>query len=150
MPLAVVVLDAGGHVIAMKREDGCGIMRNDVAIGKASGALGMGLSSRQLRDRFADKPAFQSALAAASGGKFVPVPGGVLINDGNGDTIGAVGVSGDTSDKDEHCAIEGVKASGLYPNPPAPSSSWRSSSLGGATHFVFDPSQYDSEEDLDV
>merc|ERR1719272_151129 len=151
MPLTVVVLDSGGHVIAMKREDGSGIMRNEIAIGKAHGALGMGMSSHAIRDRLADRPAFQAALAAASGGKFVPVPGGVLINDAEGDTIGAVGVSGDTSDKDEYCATQGVKAANLYPNPPAPSHNWRSSSLGasGPSHFTFDASQFDSEDDLD-
>lgn len=129
MPLTVVVLDTGGHLITMKRQDGCGIMRTDVATGKAWGALGMGISSRTIRDRLADRPAFQGALAAVSDGRFVPVPGGVLIRDADGDVIGAVGVSGDTSDKDEFCAIAGVKAASLTPDPIDPAPDWADSKL---------------------
>lgn len=129
LPLAVAVLDAGGHIVAVKREDGCGIMRTDVAMGKAWGALGMGISSRLLRDRLADRPAFQAALAAVSDGRFVPVPGGVLVRDGDGAAIGAVGVSGDTSDKDEYCAIAGIKAAGLTADPGEPSPGWSDSKL---------------------
>lgn len=129
MPLTVVVLDTGGHLITMKRQDGCGIMRTDVATGKAWGALGMGISSRTIRDRLADRPAFQGALSAVSDGRFVPVPGGVLIRDSDGDVIGAVGVSGDTSDKDEFCAIEGVRAAGLIPDPSDPAPDWAVSRL---------------------
>ena len=81
-PLTVVVLDSGGHMVAFQREDGSGILRHDIAFGKAWGALGMGISSRTIRDRLADRPAFQGAIAAASQGRFVPVPGGVLICDG--------------------------------------------------------------------
>lgn len=128
-PLTVVVLDTGGHVIAVKRQDGCGIMRADVATGKAWGALGMGISSRLLRDRLADRPAFQGALAAVSDGRFVPVPGGVLVRDADGAAIGAVGVSGDTSDKDEYCAIMGIKAAGLAADPAEPSAGWAESKL---------------------
>jgi uncharacterized protein GlcG (DUF336 family) len=117
MPLTVAVLDAGGHLVAFLREDGSGIMRPDVAIGKAYGALGMGISSRLIRDRLADRPSFQNALAAVSGGKFVPVPGGVLIRNDDRAVIGAVGVSGDTSDKDEACAIAGINSVGLRPDP---------------------------------
>ena len=130
MPLTVAVLDAGGHIVAVKREDGSGILRADVAIGKAWGALGMGSSSRLIRDRLADRPAFQNALAAASGGRFIPVPGGVLIREqAGGPPIGAVGISGDTSDKDEYCAIEGIKAAGLVPDPPDPVEDWGGSKL---------------------
>ena len=93
LPLTVVVLDTGGHMLTMKREDGSGIMRADVATGKAWGALGMGISSRTIRNRLADRPSFQGALAAASQGRFIPVPGGVLICDKEGVVIGAVGVS---------------------------------------------------------
>lgn len=129
MPLTVAVLDAGGHLVAFLREDGSGIMRPDVAIGKAYGALGMGISSRHIRDRLADRPSFQNALAAVSGGKFVPVPGGVLIRDDARAVIGAVGVSGDTSDKDEMCAIAGIKTVGLRPDPAEPDPDWDQSRL---------------------
>lgn len=129
MPLTVVVLDSGGHTVAMKRQDGCGNMRAGVATGKAWGALGMGLPSRLIRDRLADRPPFQGALAAVSEGRFVPVPGGVLIADEDGFAIGAVGISGDTSDKDEFCAIEGIKAAGYMPDPPDPAADWANSKL---------------------
>ena len=99
LPLTVVALDAGGKLVALQSEDGSGLLRFDIAFGKAWGALGMGISSRLIRDRLASRPAFQAALAAASDGRFVPVPGGVLVQTGEGVTIGAVGVSGDTSDR---------------------------------------------------
>ena len=128
-PLTVAVLDTGGHVVVLKREDGSGIMRADIATGKAWGALGMGIPSRLIRDRLADRPSFQNALAVVSDGRLIPVPGGVLINNANGETIGAVGVSGDTSDKDEYCAITAVLATGLVPDPATPSLIWRDSNL---------------------
>jgi len=128
-PLTVAVLDAGGHVVVLKREDGSGIMRSDIATGKAWGALGMGIPSRLIRDRLGDRPSFQNALAVASDGRLIPVPGGILINDAEGRTIGAVGVSGDTSDKDEYCAIQAVLAAGLVPSPDEPSPTWRDSKL---------------------
>ena len=78
LPLTVAVLDVGGHLVVLKRQDGSGNLRADVAIGKAWGALGMGISSRTIRDRLKERPAFQGALAAASDGRFIPVPGGVL------------------------------------------------------------------------
>lgn len=129
MPLTVAVLDAGGHLVALKREDGSGILRPDIAIGKAWGALGMGVPSRLLRDRLADRPAFQAALAAASGGRFVAVPGGVLLLDANDAVIGAIGVSGDTSDKDEVCAIAGAETAGLACNPATAPEGWQASRL---------------------
>jgi uncharacterized protein GlcG (DUF336 family) len=116
-PLTVVVLDAGGHPIALKREDRSGILRFDIAFGKAWGALGMGFGSRTLAERAAQTPQFFTMLAAASGGRMVCNPGGVLIKDAVGDCIGAVGISGDTSDKDEACAIAGVAAAGLAADP---------------------------------
>ncbi len=128
-PLTVAVLDAGGHLVAFLREDRSGIMRPDIAIGKAWGAIGLGISSRLIRDRLADRPTFQDALAAVSGGKFVPVPGGVLIRADDGAVLGAVGVSGDTSDKDEACAIAGIKAAGLRPDPKEPAEGWSESRL---------------------
>jgi len=129
LPLVVAVLDAGGHLLAFKRQDGAGIMRGDVAIGKAWGALGMGISSRTIRNRLADRPAFQAALASVSQGRFVPVPGGVLICAEDQTVIGAVGISGDASDKDEFAAVEAVKSVGLTPYPEEPSETWQDAGL---------------------
>lgn len=128
LPLAVAVLDAGGNLVAFKREDGCGVLRFDIARGKAWAALGMGMSTRAIRDRMAQRPAFQSALAAASDGRFIPVPGGVLILE-DGKAIGAIGISGDASDKDEYCAIAAIKAAGLASDPPEPNPQWRAAGL---------------------
>lgn len=115
-PLAVAVLDEGGHLKAFAREDGAGILRPQIAAGKAWGALGMGLGSRAFARRIAEQPgapAFFNALAAMSDGRVVPVPGGVLIRDAGKTVIGAVGISGDTSDKDEACCLAGIAAAGL-------------------------------------
>src|SRR2546422_7662155 len=90
--LTVAVLDSGGHLVAFKREDKSGILRFDIAFGKAWGALGMGFGSRQLSARAAKQPAFFGALAVASGGRMITNPGGVLIRDGGGNIIGAVGI----------------------------------------------------------
>jgi uncharacterized protein GlcG (DUF336 family) len=111
-----VVLDPGGHAVALKREDGSGILRPQIAMGKAWGALGMGFASRELARRAEQHPVFVAALTSVSGGRLVPVPGGVLIRAGDGALVGAVGVSGDTSDKDEECAAHGVEAAGLVPD----------------------------------
>ena len=116
-PLTVAVLDAGGHLVAFKREDKSGILRFDIAFGKAWGALGMGFGSRTLAARAANTPQFFTMLAAASGGRIISNPGGVLIKNGGGDVIGAVGISGDTSDKDEVCAIASIEAAGLKADP---------------------------------
>ncbi len=115
-PLTVAVLDDGGHLIAFKRQDKSSIMRYEIASGKAWGALGMGRSSRDLAQLAEQRPMFVSALAVASAGRMVPVPGGVLVRDADGAVIGAVCISGDTSDNDEDCAIEGIKAVGLTAN----------------------------------
>jgi uncharacterized protein GlcG (DUF336 family) len=112
-PLTVAVLDAGGHLVAYKREDKSGILRFDIAFGKAWGALGMGFGSRTLASRAAKTPQFFTMLAAASGGRMVTNPGGVLIKDASGTIVGACGISGDTSDKDEMCAVAGIEAAGL-------------------------------------
>ena len=112
-PLTVAVLDAGGHLVAFKREDRSGILRYDIASGKAWGALGMGFGSRELAERAVKAPMFMTALTAASHGRVVPAPGGVLIKDAAGEVIGAVGISGDTSDRDEVCAVAGIAAAGL-------------------------------------
>jgi len=118
-PLTVAVLDAGGHLVAFKREDKSGILRLDIAFGKAWGALGMGFGSRALAGRAAKQQMFYTTLAAVSGGRLVPVPGGVLIRDQAGEAIGAVGISGDTSDNDEKCALAGIEAAGLKSDPGA-------------------------------
>jgi uncharacterized protein GlcG (DUF336 family) len=115
-PLAVAVLDDGGHLKAFAREDGAGIIRPQIAVGKAWGALGMGMGSRALARRVAEQPQqapFFAALNAMSDGRVVPAPGGVLIRDGAGVVIGAVGISGDASDKDEACALAGIEAAKL-------------------------------------
>ena len=112
-PLTVAVLDAGGHLVAFKREDRSGILRYDIATGKAWGALGMGFGSRELAERSAKNPIFIGALTTIAQGRLVPVPGGVLIKNADGAVLGAVGISGDTSDKDEACAVAGIEAAGL-------------------------------------
>jgi uncharacterized protein GlcG (DUF336 family) len=115
-PLAVAVLDAGGHLKAFAREDGAAILRPQIAMAKAWGALGMGFGSRTFARRLADNPqqaSFFSALGALSDGRMVPVPGGVLIRDAGKEVLGAVGISGDTSDKDEACALAGIQAAKL-------------------------------------
>ena len=117
MPQTVVVLDAGGHVVAAKREDGSGIIRFEIAVGKAYGALGMGWGSRTMMERAAQNPNFLTAIAAASGGRLVPNPGGVLIRDAGNAIIGAVGISGDTADNDEIIAVAGIEAAGLKADP---------------------------------
>ena len=111
--LTVVVLDTGGHTVALQREDNSGILRVEVATGKAYGALGMGVSTRKVGDANTDRPAFLASVASASNGRFVPVAGGVLVRNSNGDLIGAVGVSGDNSDNDEIAAMAGIEAAGL-------------------------------------
>ena len=114
-PLTIAVLDAGGHLVAFKREDNSGILRPEIAIGKAYGALGFGLDGRDLKGKNAT---FLSAVAAASGGKMVPVPGGVLIRDMQTQAIiGAVGISGDNSGNDELAAIAGIESAGLAVTP---------------------------------
>jgi uncharacterized protein GlcG (DUF336 family) len=112
-PLTVAVLDAGGHLTAFKREDGASILRPQIAQGKAWGVLGMGFGGRELARRAAAAPVFVSALMDASQGRVIPVPGGVLIRGGEGGIVGAVGISGDTSEQDEACAVYGIKAAGL-------------------------------------
>ena len=112
-PLTVVVLDAGGHLIALEREDGAAYGRPQIAQGKAAGALAMGVSSRALGDMAAERPQFLAALSAAWEGKLIPAAGGVLVKDNLGAVIGAVGVSGDLSDRDEEVALAGIAAAGL-------------------------------------
>jgi uncharacterized protein GlcG (DUF336 family) len=129
LPLAIAVVDSGGNLVAFKREDGCGNLRHQIAQAKAWSALGMGMSTRQIRDRLADRPTFQSALAAVSDGRFIPTPGGVLILDQQGTAVGAVGISGDASDKDEFCAIEAIRHAGFKSDPSNPANDWKISEL---------------------
>jgi uncharacterized protein GlcG (DUF336 family) len=112
-PLSVVVLDAGGHVTAFEREDGSSNMRFQIAHGKAHGAISLGMGSRALMARAEQQPSFIAAATSAIGGALIPVPGGVLIQSSDGAVIGAVGISGDTSDNDEAAAVAGIEAAGL-------------------------------------
>jgi uncharacterized protein GlcG (DUF336 family) len=115
--ITVVVLDSGGSVLVVKREDGASFLRFDVARGKAWGALGMGMGSRSLAQRATTHPSFIAALGPLTDGRLVPVPGGVLIRDAAKNIVGAVGISGETSDNDEACAIAGIEAVGLIADP---------------------------------
>jgi uncharacterized protein GlcG (DUF336 family) len=112
-PLTVAVLDLGGHLVALKRSDGSEYLRPPIAIGKAWGSLGMGHAGRVLAERAAKMPVFFGALSDMSGGRMVPLPGGVLARNAEGTIIGAVGVSGDTADNDDLAAIAGVTGAGL-------------------------------------
>ena len=116
-PLTVVVLDAGGHLVAAEREDGSSNKRFEIASGKAQGALALGVGSRALMARAEQQPYFIAAATAAVGGSLIPVPGGVLVRDTAGTLLGAVGVSGDTSDNDETAAAAGIEAAGLQAQP---------------------------------
>jgi uncharacterized protein GlcG (DUF336 family) len=116
-PLTVVVLDAGGHVVSVEREDGSANNRFEIAFGKAYGALALGMGSRSLMARAEQQPYFITAAAAAIGGRLIPVPGGVLVKDEAGTVVGCVGVSGDTSDNDELAAISGIKSASFLPQP---------------------------------
>jgi uncharacterized protein GlcG (DUF336 family) len=115
-PLVVTILDARGCVKLTAAQDGTSLMRAEIAHGKAYGALAMGMGSRALFQRSQEQPSFISAMNGLAQGALVPVPGGVLIQDG-AVLLGAVGISGDTSDNDEACAIAGIEAAGLKANP---------------------------------
>jgi uncharacterized protein GlcG (DUF336 family) len=116
-PLTVVVLDAGGHVVSVEREDGSSNNRFEIAFGKAYGALALGMGSRSLMVRAEQQAYFITAAAAAIGGRLIPVPGGVLVKDDSGSVVGCVGVSGDTSDNDELAAMAGITSASLVPQP---------------------------------
>jgi uncharacterized protein GlcG (DUF336 family) len=116
-PLTVVVLDDGGHVIAVEREDGSSMKRFEIGYGKAHGALSLGMGSRSIMGRAEQQPYFVAAVTSAVGGALVPVPGGVLVRDVDGTLIGAVGVTGDTSDNDEAAAVAGIEGAGLSAQP---------------------------------
>ena len=119
-PLTVVVLDDGGQVKVILRDDGCSLLRPEIATGKAAGALNMGFGGRELARRAAKMPMFFTALNAMSDGRMVSVPGGVLMRDAQGVVVGAVGISGDVSENDEICAVAGIKAVGLMPDTGDP------------------------------
>jgi len=107
------VLDRGGHILALLRDENASIYRPEIAMGKAAGCLGMGFGGRELAKRAAAMPMFFNGLQAAFPNGMLPVPGGVLIRDADGAILGAVGVTGDTSDNDEICALAGIAATGL-------------------------------------
>lgn len=111
-PLTVAILDSGGHLIALQRADGASTLRPDMATGKAYGCISLGMGGRLINQNGIDRPHFMNGIINLSGGKILPVPGGVLVRD-NSTIIGAVGITGDTSDNDEAAAISGIEAAGL-------------------------------------
>lgn len=114
-PLTVAVLDAGGHLVAFKRQNNSGIMRGEIAIGKAYGAVGFGVGGRALREK---NPKFMAGVISTAPNGMVPAPGGVLIrHPETGLVIGACGISGDTGERDEIAAIAGIEAAGLVADP---------------------------------
>ena len=115
-PLTVAVLDAAGQLKVLLRQDGTSSLRPDIAQGKARGAIGMGLGSRALYNRAQEQPYFIQAMNSIAGGSLVPVPGGVLIRK-DGVIIGAIGITGDSSDNDEACAVHAIEAVGLTADP---------------------------------
>ncbi|MFK5979656.1 MAG: heme-binding protein [Rhizobiaceae bacterium] len=115
-PLTVAILDAGGHVKALAREDNTSTLRPDIATGKAQGAIALGLGSRAIFNRAKEQPYFIQAMNGLTNGSLVPVPGGVLIRD-SGEIIGAVGITGDSSDNDETCAVSAIEAAGFSADP---------------------------------
>lgn len=112
-PLAVIVLDAGGHVLAFERADGAPAGRFELAQAKAYGTIMMELGGTALQERAQTAPAFMNALGAVYGGKLLPVQGGVLIRDKRGNLIGAMGVTGDTSENDMNAALSAIEAVGF-------------------------------------
>ena len=112
-PLAVAVLDAAGHPLAVLRDEGASFLRPQIATGKARGCLGMGFGGRELARRAQAMPAFFDAINSLTGGEVIPVAGGVLIRNAEGLILGAIGVSGDTSDNDERCALQAIAQAAL-------------------------------------
>jgi uncharacterized protein GlcG (DUF336 family) len=112
-PMAVVVLGAGGSIRASESQDGTSLVRPKIAHGKAFGAISLGIGSRALYERAKKEPFFIQAMNSLCDGALVPVAGGVLIRTTDGELIGAVGVTGDTSDNDELCAVAGIEAAGF-------------------------------------
>jgi uncharacterized protein GlcG (DUF336 family) len=116
-PLGVSVLDAGGHLVAFQRQDGASFLRPQMSAGKAYGALAIGMGGRRVESFAKERPHLMAGVSDVSGGRILPVVGGVLIRDGSGAILGAVGVSGDSSDNDEAAAIAGIEAAGLAADP---------------------------------
>ena len=116
-PLTVAVLDAGGALVALERSDGSSRMRPEIAMGKANGAIALGMGSRAIFKRAEQQPTFIQAMNALAKGVLVPVPGGVLIRGEGNAILGAVGITGDTSDNDETCAVAGIEAAGFQADP---------------------------------
>lgn len=112
-PLTIAVLDGGGALVALERSDGASRMRPEIAIGKANGAIALGMGSRSIFKRAQEQPYFVQSMNALAGGVLVPVPGGVLVRGEGGTILGAVGITGDTSDNDETCATAGIEAAGF-------------------------------------
>ncbi len=112
-PLTVAVLDPGGALVALGRQDGSGHLRPDIAISTAWGVLGLGMTNRAIAARAADSPEFFTSVAALAGGRIFSVPGGVFVRDAGGALLGAVGVTGDASLNDEAAAVAGIDAAGL-------------------------------------
>jgi uncharacterized protein GlcG (DUF336 family) len=116
-PMSVVVLDADSSIRAAASEDGTTFMRWRVAYGKAYGAVAFGMPSRRLNTMAAERPHFVNALNGLADGNIVPVPGGVMIRDANKKIVGAIGVSGDTSDNDEAAAVAAINLAGFVADP---------------------------------
>lgn len=117
-PLAVAILDPGAHLKALQREDGVSFLRVQIAQAKAWGALGMGTNSDKIAERYLkdeQQRGFINALNCMTGGQLIPLPGGVLIHNNEGEIIGAVGAAGGESNDDEACVLTGLKAIGLQP-----------------------------------
>jgi uncharacterized protein GlcG (DUF336 family) len=112
-PMGVVVVDAAAQVVASAREDGASALRLDIATGKASAAVGMGVNSRALAVRSKDVPVFFSAVASVAQQAFIPQTGAVLITDASGRVLGAAGASGGTGDEDEQIVMAGIAGTGL-------------------------------------
>lgn len=112
-PLTVAVLDPGGAIVALGRQDGSGYLRPDLAVGKANGVLALGMTNRAIAARAADSPEFFTSVAGLAGGKIFSVPGGVFVKDAEGTLHGAVGVTGDASLNDEAAAVAGIESVGL-------------------------------------
>ena len=112
-PLTVAVLDPGGALVALARQDGSGYLRPDVAVAKANGVLALGMTNRAIAARAEEAPAFFTSVATLARGKIFPVPGGVFVRDAGGGLLGAVGVTGDSSLNDEAAAVAGIAAAGL-------------------------------------
>lgn len=112
-PLTIAVLDEGGHLVALQRDDGSSMLRPELAMGKAYGCIALGVGGRWINAQAETRPHFLEGISNISGGRVLPVPGGVLIRDKRGQIVGAVGITGDTSDNDETCAVAGIESAGF-------------------------------------